>query len=124
MAQFAPQPGGLGPIFPISSSLIARRHPVFVAPHFSSWEKFGSQRYRPRSINRPQARLDGKLSRRAWNLETVSRAAHRLQIPRILRIGLDLLANAPHIYVHRSRSHKTGIAPHRVQQMVAAENTP
>ena len=32
MARFSPQPAGTGPIFPISSSFVAHRHPVCVAP--------------------------------------------------------------------------------------------
>ena len=35
MARFSPQPFGLGPVFPISASLVARRFPIFVAPY--SW---------------------------------------------------------------------------------------
>src|SRR5271170_2126774 len=35
MARFSPQPEGTGPIFPISLSLVVRRHPVFVTPR--SW---------------------------------------------------------------------------------------
>jgi hypothetical protein len=41
MARFAPQPFGLGPIFPISLSLITRVHGVRVAPRFANWEKLG-----------------------------------------------------------------------------------
>ena len=33
-AGFTPQPEGTGPIFPISSSFVASRHPVYVAPLF------------------------------------------------------------------------------------------
>src|SRR5579863_5771884 len=55
------------------------------------------------------------------NLEAVAGAAHRLQVPRILRIDLDFLTDAAHINVHRARRHKARIAPHRIQQMVAAE---
>ncbi len=42
MARFAQQPEGLGPIFPISSFLVARRHPVSVAPLTSNCEKLAA----------------------------------------------------------------------------------
>ncbi len=36
---FSPQPFGPGPIFPISSSIVASRHPVCVTPHSLNSEK-------------------------------------------------------------------------------------
>jgi hypothetical protein len=39
MARFPPQPGGTEQIFSISLSLVARRRPVFVAPHSWNSEK-------------------------------------------------------------------------------------
>jgi len=40
MARFSPQPEGLGPIFLISLSLVARRFPIFVTPRFANWENW------------------------------------------------------------------------------------
>src|SRR6266702_4000693 len=37
---FSPQPFGPGPIFPISSSIVASRHPVCVTPHSLYSKKF------------------------------------------------------------------------------------
>ena len=39
MADLRRNPEGLGPIFPISASLVARRHPVSVAPRSLNSEK-------------------------------------------------------------------------------------
>src|SRR6187402_807920 len=54
----------------------------------------------PAARNRPQtaAWSDG-----AGNLEAVARAANRLQISRVFRIALDLLADAAHVDVYRTR---------------------
>ena len=58
------------------------------------------------------------------HLEAVARPAHCLQITRVLRIALDLLTDTPHIDIDRARRHEACIAPHRIQQMVAAEDAP
>jgi hypothetical protein len=42
MAGFSPQRFDTGPLFPISSSIVARLHPVAVAPHSSIWKKMVS----------------------------------------------------------------------------------
>ncbi len=39
MSQFNPQPEGLGPVFPISASVVANRCPICVAPHSLNSEK-------------------------------------------------------------------------------------
>ena len=39
IGRFSPQPEGTGPIFPISASVVARRHPVSVAPLSLTWKK-------------------------------------------------------------------------------------
>jgi len=48
MARFAPQPEGTGPIFPISLSLVASRHPVCVTNRENR-----PRRHHPSSVNRP-----------------------------------------------------------------------
>jgi hypothetical protein len=59
---------------------------------------------------------------RLGKLEAVAGAAHRFQVARILRIDLDLLTDAAHINVDRTRSDEAGIAPDGVEQVVAAED--
>jgi hypothetical protein len=52
-SHFSPQPEGMGPIFPISLSLVASRHPVCVAPRFLELGKIGSCHHHSNSVNRP-----------------------------------------------------------------------
>src|ERR1700761_466883 len=56
------------------------------------------------------------------HLEAVARAAYRLQIARVLRVALDLLTDAPYVDIDRAWGHESCIAPHRVEQMIAAED--
>jgi len=56
MARFTPQPFGLGPIFPISASFVANRHPVCVAPLSLNSEKLA-----------PSA-AHAKVHNRLWNI--------------------------------------------------------
>ncbi len=53
LRRFSPQPGGTGPVSPISASLVARRRAVCVAPRSWNSSKTGSRRRRPRSVSRP-----------------------------------------------------------------------
>src|SRR5215472_1022275 len=61
-------------------------------------------------------------SRSLGRLEPVPGAAHGFQIPRVLRIRLDFLPDPAHVYIHGTRSHISGVAPHGVEKMVAAED--
>src|SRR5882757_7109547 len=58
------------------------------------------------------------------HLEAVARPTHCLQVTRALRVALDLLTDTPHIDIDRARRHEAGISPHRIQQMIAAEDAP
>src|SRR5215469_18718279 len=53
-------------------------------------------------------------------LETVPGATHRFEITRVFRIDFDLLTDAAHIDIDGTGCHETGIAPHGVQQVIAA----
>jgi hypothetical protein len=53
MAGFSPQPSGTGPIFPISLSLFASRHPVCVTPRSWNSEKLAPVAARTIVNNRP-----------------------------------------------------------------------
>jgi uncharacterized protein YbjT (DUF2867 family) len=57
MARFASQPFGLGPVFPISLSLVARRFPIFVAPRSANWEKLAPSDVRGKVNNGLEAEV-------------------------------------------------------------------
>ena len=52
-------------------------------------------------------------------LEAVAGAANRFQIARVLRVGLDLLADAANVDVDGTRRDVSGVAPDGVEKMVA-----
>ena len=52
MARFSPQSEGLGPIFPISASIVAKIHPVSVAPLSLNSEKLAPSAARAKVNNR------------------------------------------------------------------------
>jgi hypothetical protein len=54
---------GTGPILPISSSLVASRHPVCVAPRSSTWTKLAPVAAIPGRVNRPCHNLHSEPSR-------------------------------------------------------------
>src|SRR6185437_298897 len=58
----------------------------------------------------------------AGNLESISGAAHGLQIAWIFRVRLDFLTDTAHVDIHRARSNKAGVAPNRIEEVVAAED--
>src|SRR5664279_2131972 len=58
------------------------------------------------------------------HLKSIPRSPHGLQIPRVLRIDLDLLTNAPHIYVHRTGRDEARVPPNRIEKMIATVNAP
>src|SRR5271165_2710065 len=62
-------------------------------------------------------------SLRFRHLEAVACSADRLQITRLVRVRFDLLTNAPYVNIHRARRHIMGVAPNRVQQLVAGEDS-
>ena len=55
--------------------------------------------------------------------KTIARAAHGLQVTRRFSVVLDLFANAPDIHIDGTWCHKARIAPHGIQQLVAAEDS-
>jgi len=69
-------------------------------------------------------RPPGLMPARSSVSQPVSGSTHGLKIPRHLRICLNLLPDPAHVHVHRPRSDKPRIAPHRIQQVVAAEHAP
>ncbi len=58
MARFASQPEGLGPISPISLSLVASRHPVCVSPRFANWKKLAPSAARAKVNDRLWGRIE------------------------------------------------------------------
>ena len=54
--------------------------------------------------------------------QPVADAPDRLEIPRLRRIVLDLLAKASHVHRHRARVERRGVAPDARHQLVAREH--
>ena len=51
-----------------------------------------------------------------------SRPPDRLEVARVFRIRLDLFANAAHVDIHRTRGDVGGVAPDRIEQLVAGKH--
>src|ERR1700722_16155216 len=56
------------------------------------------------------------------HLEAVACSAHCLEVAGVLGVGLDLLPDAPHVDIDGTGRDEAGIAPDRIEQMVAAED--
>src|SRR5277367_858662 len=56
------------------------------------------------------------------DLETVPRAADRLQVARIFGIGFDFFPNASHIDVDRPWCDVSRIPPDRIEELIARED--
>src|SRR5260370_6016533 len=76
----------------------------------------------PRSTLFPYTTLFRSCGFSTRDLKAVAGPPYRLQVTRILRIGLDLFTDAPHINVHRARRDVRRIAPDGVEQLVASKN--
>src|SRR5580704_10868993 len=77
-----------------------------------------NEKKRPRVTSCP-SRLG---CRHLGNLEAIPSTAHGFKIARRLGVSLDLFANPANVNVDRARGDKASVAPHGVQQMVAAED--
>src|SRR5260370_8171582 len=70
----------------------------------------------PRSTLFPYTTLFRSCGFSTRDLKAVAGPPYRLQVTRILRIGLDLFTDAPHINVHRARRDVRRIAPDRSEE--------
>src|SRR5271165_3617736 len=59
---------------------------------------------------------------RLGHLEAVACAADRLQIARLVGVRFDLLTNAAHVHIHGAWCDVVGVAPNRIQQLIACED--
>src|SRR5271165_56887 len=57
------------------------------------------------------------------DLEAVACSTDCLQIARLVGVLFDFLTDAAHINVHRSRRDVVGVAPNRIQHLVACDHS-
>src|SRR4051812_50205871 len=57
-----------------------------------------------------------------WRFKAVGGAAHSLEVAGIFRVGLDFLADAANVDIHRTWRDVGGVAPDGIEQLVAGED--
>src|SRR5258708_38792415 len=70
-----------------------------------------------------RSRRVGDLSKR-FRVEAVADASNREDQFRIRVVAFDMLAEAAHVHVHRSRLDEGGAAPHHVEPLLAGTDAP
>src|SRR5438105_15164784 len=64
------------------------------------------------------------VTRSFWHIEAIAGAVDCFQIPWLIWFQFNFLPDSPHIHINRTRGYVRGVAPNRIKQLVAREDTP